>query len=131
LRKKDYAIRFISNAICKSLFDLPITVKQNRRFDFLDVDDLMSVLEWFVEHTPRHHAYNVTPDSAVTLYDIACMVKEISGKRHLPIKVAQESMGLEYSGDNERLRHEMPNLALTPMRKSVEKLYLWYSKISN
>jgi GDP-L-fucose synthase len=103
-------------------------VKQNRYFDFLDVDDLMPVLEWFIEGAPRHPAYNVTPDGAVTLHDVACMVREISGKSHLPIRVAQEGMGLEYSGDNSRLRREMPNFALTPMRKSVEKLYLWYAE---
>ena len=29
-RYEDYAIRFVSNAICKSLLDLPITLRQNR-----------------------------------------------------------------------------------------------------
>jgi GDP-L-fucose synthase len=125
---EDYAIRFISNAICKTLFDLPVTIKQNRYFDFLDVDDLMPVLEWFMENTPRHRAYNITPDSAVTLYDIACMILEVSGKRHLPIKIAQEGMAPEYSGNNGRLRREMPGLTLTPLRKSIKKLYLWYAE---
>jgi GDP-L-fucose synthase len=88
----------------------------------------MPILEWFIANTPRHHAYNITPDSSVTLYDVACMVREISGKSQLPIKVAQEGMALEYSGTNERLRREMPDLTLTPLRKSIEKLYLWYSE---
>lgn len=125
---EDYAIRFISNAICKTLFDLPITIKQNRYFDFLDVNDLMPILEWFIEHRPRHHAYNITPDKAITLYDVACMVREISGKNYLPVKVAQDGMALEYSGTNERLRVEIPNLTLTPLRQSIEKLCLWYSE---
>jgi GDP-L-fucose synthase len=123
---EDYAIRFISNAICKALFDLPITIKQNRYFDFLDVNDLMPILEWFIEHKPRHHAYNITPDNAITLYDVACMVKAVSGKNHLPVKVALEGMALEYSGTNERLRLEIPSLTLTPLRESIEKLYIWY-----
>jgi GDP-L-fucose synthase len=127
-RYEDYAIRFISNAICKALLDLPITIKQNRYFDFLDVDDLMPVLEWFVENTPRYHAYNITPDSAVTLHDVACMVREVAGKSHLPIKVAQEGMAPEYSGANARLRREISNLTLMPIRKSIEKLYLWYAE---
>jgi hypothetical protein len=37
-------------------------------------------------------------------------------------------MAAEYSGDNGRLRREMPNLTLTPLRKSIEKLYLWYAE---
>jgi GDP-L-fucose synthase len=128
---EDYAIRFISNAICKTLFDLPITIKQNRYFDFLDVHDLMPVLDWFMENKPQHHAYNITPDNALTLYDVACMVRAFSGKNHLPIKVALEGMALEYSGTNKRLRQEMPDLTLTPIRKSIEKLYLWYFKNKN
>jgi GDP-L-fucose synthase len=125
---EDYAIRFISNAICKALFDLPITIKQNRYFDFLDVNDLMPVLEWFIEHKLCHHAYNITPDSAITLYDVACMVRAVSGKNHLPVRVAQEGLASEYSGNNERLRLEIPSLTLTPIRKSIETLYLWYSE---
>jgi hypothetical protein len=54
------------------------------------------------------------------------MVRDVSGKKRLPIKVAQEGMALEYSGDNGRLRREMPDLTITPIRKSIEKLYLWY-----
>ncbi|NDC41926.1 MAG: NAD-dependent epimerase/dehydratase family protein, partial [Chitinophagia bacterium] len=35
---EDYAIRFISNAICKALYDLPITLRQNRMFDYLYIN---------------------------------------------------------------------------------------------
>ena len=44
-RHEDYAIRFISNAICKTLFDLPITLRQNRTFSYLYVDDLGPIVE--------------------------------------------------------------------------------------
>lgn len=64
---EDYAIRFISNAICKTLFDLPITVKQDRNFDYIFVEDLMTVLEFFIEARPKYKAYNITPASSVSL----------------------------------------------------------------
>jgi GDP-L-fucose synthase len=123
---EDYAIRFISNAICKTIFDLPITIRQNRYFDFIDVDDLMPILDWFIENHPQYTAYNITPDAAITLHEAACIVRDIAGKPDLPIKIAQDGMGLDYSGSNSRLRGEIPNLALTPIRASIEKLYLWY-----
>jgi GDP-L-fucose synthase len=122
---EDYAIRFISNAICKTLFDLPITIKQNRKFDFFDVDDLMPVLEYFIENKPQYPIYNVTPDKAIELYEIAEKILNISGK-NLPVKVAQSGMGLEYSGSNARLRNEIKDLKLTSMDESIEKLYKWY-----
>lgn len=123
---EDYAIRFISNAICKAVFDMPITLKQNRNFDYLFIDDLMPVLDWFITHTPQHKAYNITPDCAVSLYDLALLVRKVAGKPELPIRVAQEGMGLEYSGDNKRLRREYTDVVFTPIEESVRQLYGWY-----
>lgn len=123
---EDYAIRFISNAICKTLFDLPITIKQNRKFDYLYIDDLMPILEWFLQKEPTYKAYNVTPDHEVELYELAEMVIEISGKE-LPIIVHNEGLGLEYSGDNSRLKAELGELRFAPLKTAVEQLYQWYS----
>ena len=123
---EDYAIRFISNAICKTLFDLPITIKQNRKFDFFYIDDLMPILEHFIENQSQHSAYNITPDRSIELYEVAEKVKRISNK-DLPILVKNEGMGLEYSGDNSRLYGEIPNLKLTAIDEAILKLYKWYS----
>ncbi len=124
---ENYPIRFISNAICKAIFDLPITIKQNRKFDYLYVKDLMPVLEYFIEKKPKHKAYNITPDSSIEIRALAEKIKKISGK-DLPIKIAQSGIGMEYSGDNSRLRKEIANLKFTPIDESIEELYGWYSK---
>lgn len=124
---EDYAIRFISNAICKTLLDLPITIRQNRKFDYLYVEDLMSVLEYFIENKGKYSSYNVTPDKSIELYTIAEKIRKISGK-DLPILVSQPGMGLEYSGDNSRLRSEIKNLNLNSIDESIRKLYTWYSR---
>lgn len=122
---EDFAIRFISNTICKTLYGLPITIRQNRKFDYLFVDDLMRILDWFICNTPMHHSYNITPDISVSLYDLAMLVKKISEK-DLPVLVSEEGMGLEYSGDNSRLRNEIKSLTFTPLNDSVRSLMEWY-----
>jgi GDP-L-fucose synthase len=122
---EDYAIRFISNAICKSIFDLPITIKQNRFFDFIYVNDLMPVLAWFIDNNPAHKAYNITPDNAITLLEVAKIVRQIAQKPSLPIQVASEGMALEYSGDNSRLKSEC-GIAFTPLHQAIQELYAWY-----
>jgi UDP-glucose 4-epimerase len=122
---EDYAIRFISNAICKSLFDLPITLRQNKKFDYLYIDDLMPILDYFIEHNPTEKAFNMTPDNSIELLKIAQLVKTISQK-DIDIKVAQDGYGLEYSGDNSLLRKEIPTLQFTPIENSVKELYDWY-----
>lgn len=123
---EDYAIRFISNAICKVLFGLPISIKQNRKFDYLYVNDFMPILDWFVQNEPKYKAYNITPDSSISLYDLAVIVREVAGKPLHPIVVSQEGMGLEYSGDNSRLKSEFA-LNLTPLALAIRDLYIWYS----
>ncbi len=125
-KHEDYAIRFISNAICKAIFDLPITIKQNRKFDYLYVDDLPQVIEHFLAK-PKLSArvFNVTPDHSMELLALARKVLHASGKK-LPIEIAHPGMGLEYSGNNRRLRKEMPKLKLTPIDEAIHKLYRWY-----
>lgn len=124
---EDYAIRFISNAICKTLFDLPVALRQNRYFDYLYINDLGPIIDFFMENEAEHKAYNVTPDQAVDLYSLAEMVVDASGK-DLPILVGQDGLGPEYSGDNSRLRSEMPAVAFTPVAAAVRELYDWYSR---
>ena len=122
---EDYAIRFISNMIAKALFDLPLTMKQNRKFDYLYIDDLMPVLEHFINNKCEFKAYNVTPDRSVELFSLAEKVRQISG-RDLPIKVAQTGLGVEYSGDSSRLRQEIKTLQFTSIDEAIGKLYAWY-----
>jgi GDP-L-fucose synthase len=124
---EDYAIRFISNAICKTLFNLPITIKQNRYFDYLYIDDVMPVLEWFIENKPQYTSYNITPDNSISLYDLASIIKIISGKSDIPIQIANKETGLEYSGDNSRLKKEFQEFQCTNIKQSISELYNWYN----
>ncbi|HWR59275.1 MAG TPA: hypothetical protein VN328_10335, partial [Thermodesulfovibrionales bacterium] len=69
--------------------------------------------------------YNVTPDRSIELIVLAERIRDISGKK-IPIVVAQSGMGIEYSGDNSRLREELKRLSLTPIDDAIIKLYAWY-----
>lgn len=124
---EDYSIRFISNMICKALADLPLTIKQDRRFDYIYVTDLVEVLGYFIDNAPKYRAYNVTPDSAVELSRLAQLVRKISGK-DLPIRISADGMASEYSGDNSLLKSEMGEAYKNkPLEESVSELYAWYS----
>ena len=122
---EDYAIRFISNAICKTIFDLPITIKQNRRFDYIYIDDLMPIVDYFIRNRGAYKNYNITPDNSAELKHLAEKIRTVSNK-DVPIRIAQEGMGPEYSGDNHRLREEIPSLVLTPPDEAIRQLNGWY-----
>lgn len=124
---EDWEIRFISNAICRAIFELPITIRQNRRFSYLWVEDLMPVLDFFIENDVKFKSYNVVPNESTTLFDLAQLIKKVSGK-NVEIEVANEGLGLDYTGDNTRLRDEFKDIKFTSMEQSVSALYNYYEK---
>ena len=124
-RHEDYAIRFISNAICKSLLDLPITLRQNRRFSYLYVDDLGPIVEAFLESQPNHVAYTVVPDWTKELLELGQRVQARSGKPR-SVNVAKAGVGLPYTGSNARLRSQLADVRFTPVDLAIDQLYRWY-----
>ena len=122
---EDFTIRFISNAVCKALLGMPITLRQNRVFDYIFIDDFVDLLDGMMDKELKRHAYNVTPDEPVSLLRLAEIVREITGA-DVPINVASEGMGLEYTGDNGRLRKEFPDFKFTPYEDGIRMLCDYY-----
>lgn len=129
-RYEDYSIRFISNAICKTLFDLPITLKQDRNFSYLFIEDLMPILEFFIENTAEYKSYNIVPDEKIRLLEIAEYIKILSGK-NIDIIIKKDAMGLDYTGSNKRLKQEYKEVKFTDIKNSAERLYNWYKDNKN
>lgn len=123
---EDYSIRFISNMICKVLYKLPLTMNQDKFFDYIFVDDLPQILDYFIEHDVKYSAYNVTPDSSILLSSIANLIMSM-GKYESSIIIKDPTLGKEYSGDNARLKSEIKNLKLTTIEQGVSELFSYYS----
>ncbi len=123
---EDWEIRFLSNALCKALHGLPITLRQNRLLDYVFVDDLCEVVARFLLHgESAHSVYNVTPDATPDLLALARLARDAAGT-DVPILVAHDGAGLEYTGNNSRLRTEFPDLSFTPFRDAMERLCAFY-----
>ncbi len=122
---EDWEIRFISNACCKAAWDLPITIKQNVFFDYLYVDDLVKITEWFIENDPEDRFYNVCTGRVFDLRTLADKVLAASGK-NLDVVVAREGVGREYGGDNSRLLSEMGGYSFRDMDACIREIYEWY-----
>jgi GDP-L-fucose synthase len=81
-----------------------------------------------VSEDSAYPAYNVVPDETARLLELAELVREAVGNE-IPIVVGEPGSGLEYTGDNSRLRSEMPGLAFTPVREAVESLIAHYDGV--
>lgn len=122
---EDYRSKFISNAIVKHLLHLPIVIKQNVIFDYLDVADLGNIVDHFLTNDHKFADYNVTPTQATSLVEIAQMINLV-GKRDAPIQVLTPGLNYQYTGDNTRLLSEMPNFRFRPLEQSIKELYNYY-----
>ena len=119
--------RFISNAICKNLYGFPITIRQDRRMTYLDVEDLCRITQWAIETKPQHHIYNAGSDKSYTLKQLAQYVNEYS-ERTVPVFVAKEGMAPEYTASCKRLSEEC-NIEYKNMGQSIKELFDWYKSV--
>jgi GDP-L-fucose synthase len=124
---EDWQVRFISNACCRAVWDLPVVMRQNVFFDYLDVEDLGRILECFATRELGHKHYNVCTGLCFDLKTLAEKVVKASGKK-LEIIIGNEGWGREYSGDNARMLEEIPDFHFREMDDSIERLYRWYSE---
>jgi len=121
----DYTIRFISNIICRILFDLPVEINQNTLFDFVYVKDLARIIEYFIENNAKEKIYNIGAENHFELIDIANKIKKISGKDS-KINIKNSGMNKEYTCDNFRLRNELKDFKFTNIETAITELYNWY-----
>jgi UDP-glucose 4-epimerase len=127
---EDYAIRFVSSACCKALVGLPVTLRRDRRFSYVWVEDLAAVVESALggghDGGLPAGAYNVTPVAPVRLLDVAETVVAVSGNQ-VAVVVADEGQGLDYYGDGGKLSAALPGWKAISMNEGVAALYRWYA----
>ena len=124
----DWRYRFISNACCKAIFDMPISMRQNARFDYLYIDDLVKIVKWIINHTPLHKTYNVCSGEVYDYKTLAIKILKLSQKNDLEILIQKSGLRDEYSGDNSRVKQEMSDINFSKIDDSILKLYDWYDK---
>lgn len=123
---EDYTRRFISNAICMALLELPITIKQNVYFDYLFVGDFIDILEKFIQKDSfKHRIYNVGRGERLDLVTIAKMVLKVTSK-NLPINVLNSGLNKEYTCNVDRLKNEFSDIAFTDMEAAIGQLVAHY-----
>jgi len=121
----DWRTRFIPNACVQAALNLPIKIDQNAFYDHLYIDDLIKIVEWFINNKPKEKVYNVCSGEVYDRESLAKRIIKASGK-DLGIVIKTEELGEEYSGNNTLLLQEMGGFEFTPMDKSIKDLYTWY-----
>lgn len=125
---EDYEFRFISNAIVKNLFNLPINIVQNVYFDWLYIEDLMKILGYFLTNEMNEKVYNVTTGKTYDLVTIANIINSCSPCKS-EIIIQNGGLNKEYSGDNSRMINEIGSFEFTSMSDAIKSLFDYYRSI--
>ena len=121
--KNEKTTRFPTYAILQNLRHLPIEINQNVIFDYLYVDDLCKIIEFFIENKPQNNILNLTPTQSITLFDIAKTVNSISEYKS-EIIIKNNKMNYEYTADNSLLLKELGGkFEFTGYNKGIKTLY--------
>lgn len=124
-KHEEYAFRFISQSLCRVLFDMPIVINQNVRFDYLYVDDFIHILDYFIEHETKYRMFNVGTGSSIDLVTIARRILAVT-KKDLPITVKKPGLNFEYTCNTDRLHTAMGDFNYTDFDTTIFRLYEWY-----
>ncbi len=123
----DWRTRFIPNACSQAALNLPIKINQNAFYDYLYINDLVKIVEWFINNQPKKRVYNVCSGQVYDRKSLAEKIIKVSGK-DLRIEIETKCLGREYSGDNSLLLQEMGGFEFTPIDNSIKDLYIWYEQ---
>ena len=122
--------RFPSYAIECVLNNKPIIINQNVIFDYLFVEDMQRIVKHFIFNNPvSGNIINITPNESVSIYDIANIVNGFESNK-VDIKIANQEMNFEYTGDNSILRENIPDIKFTDIESGLRKLYNYQKEIS-
>lgn len=127
---EDYGIRFISNNLCRSIFGMPVLMKQNVYFDYLYINDFVKIIEYFIINDAKHKYYNVGRGTKIDLLTIARKINKIS-KNNSEMIIKNQGLNHEYTCNIDRLRKEVKGLKFTDFDVSLAELYGWYKKNKN
>ena len=120
--KNEKCSRFPTYAITQNFKKEDIIINQNVVFDYLYIEDLTKIVDYFLQNQPINNILNVTPKESISLLEIANIINEISNyKSNITIK--NQNIGNEYTGDNSRLLKEFPNFKFTTYEQSLKAFY--------
>lgn len=122
---EDYKTRFISNIICRIIFNLPVEINQNAKFDYISILDLCRIIEYFIINESHENIYNIGSERHFELIELANIIKNITGvNKELIIK--NPGMNKEYTCDNTKLLNFIKGFNFTPIENSIKELYEYY-----
>ena len=98
--------RFIKSAVRNVKEGMPIEIHQNRYMDFIHIEDLCKIVEYYIEKINKKNLpkdMNLCYSNHKSLLDIANKINKFAGKPYSNVVVKQSGLSTEYTGDGSKL----------------------------
>ena len=126
--KHEKETRFPTYVIKQNLNHLPIEINQNVVFDYLFIEDLCKIIEFFIESIfPKENIINVTPTESISLAEIANIINSLSDYKS-EIVIKNQKLNYEYTGSNQRLLSLIPDFEFTSYENGLKKLWSYINE---
>lgn len=117
--------RYTKNVVCnlcaKAVMGLPLTLKRDVLFSWIDIRDVALAIDYLFEHEVSRHDYNIAQPTPNKLSDIARIVHDLSGLKE-PISFEKEGLSNEYTCCTEQIQKDMP-FEFVQINQSLESIF--------
>ena len=123
---ENYKFKFISNAIVKNLLKLPIVINKNVFFDYIYINDLVKMIDWFIHNNSKEKIYNLSTGTKIDLISLANLVNETSDYKS-DIVIINNGLNNEYTSNNDKVLEEMGGFTFCSHKEAIIKMRDYFS----
>lgn len=121
--------RYTKNVVCnlcaKAIMGLPLTLRQDVKFSWIDIKDIAKAIKYLFEHEVKRHDYNVALSQFYTLSEIAKMVRSLTSQQ-LQVIFGNAGFNVEYTCSTGRFDNEF-DFEKADIMKSICEIYNYLS----
>lgn len=119
--------RYTKNVVCnlcaKAVMGLPLTLKRDVLFSWVDIRDVAQAIKYLFEHEVSRHDYNIALSTPYKLSEIAGIIQDLSGLKQ-PVCFENEGLNNEYTCDTRYLIEDF-KIEKTLINKSINDILLY------
>lgn len=125
----DWHYRFLPNICARLALGLPLVIRQNRKFDWLYIKDLVKACDWLLTYANPKKVYNLCTGTVKEAVSLAEYAASLAGVPFKPI-IRFNGIGTEYGGDSTLLVKDS-GLKFTSAENGIKNLYAYYNSNKN
>jgi len=119
--------RYTKNVVCnlcaKAVMGLPLTLKRDVLFCWVDIRDVAQTIKYLFENEVNRHDYNVAFPTPYKLSEIAEIVRKVANVEQ-PIYFEESGLNRDYSCDISKMKEDI-KLEMTPIVQSIRDIYAY------